>query len=386
MRSRCAILHRAVLSPLPAAVLAILAAMLLAGCATPQSKRPEIDQARVADEVQKQQEFVTRQFLRKHNRVLKVAWPVLKANAPLCEKAQFGFGLYSDTTYTVPKALRSGYASVLGVSERLTVVDVIEGTPAHKAGILPGDVIVGVGDEMLPEGNKAHTCYLDLLKKHIAENGTVTLRVERNNSPLQFTVEGERVCGYPVLFKDDQVPNAYATGEYIVVQSGLLNIVDSDDELAQIVSHELAHNACGHIKAKQTNQMGGLILGGLLTILTGVDLTQSFAEIGAEAYSQSFEYEADYVGVYYTARAGYDITYLPDTWRKFSTMAPQAITTGSTHPPNADRYVALEATIKEIRTKQAAGQELLPEFKGKTATSDETPKDATAETGKPAGQ
>ena len=357
--------------------LSVLAALLLAGCATPQSKRPDIDQARVADEVQKQQEFVARQFLRRHNRVQKVAWPVLTANAPICDKVHYGFGLFGSTIDNVPKTLRSGYASVLGVGERITLVDVAEGTPAYKAGLKPGDVIIGVGDEELPGGKKAFTYLNDLMEKHTAENGTVSLRIERNGSPLQYTLVGEKICDYPVYFKDDSVMNAYATGKVIVVQSGLLNIVETDDELAQIIAHELAHNSCGHLKAKSANAVGGAILGGLLTVLTGVDLTESFMEMGAGAYSQGFEYEADYVGAYYTARAGYDITYIPDTWRKMSAMAPSVITTGSTHPANADRYVALEATVKEIRTKQAAGLELHPEFKGQTPAK--TPED-TAET------
>lgn len=373
-------------SPLPLLTLAFLSFLFLAGCATPQSKRPTIDQARVEEEIKNQQEFVARQFLRKHHRVQKVSWPVLLANAPLCKKAQYGFGLFLDTILTVPKALRSGYASVLGMGERMTVIDVVEGTPAFKAGLLAGDVIVGVGGEELPGGKQAFTCFNDLMRKHVNENGTVTLRIERSGSPLEYTLTGERVCGYPVYFKDDEVMNAYATGTYIMVQSGLLNIMDSDDELAQIVGHELAHNACGHMKAQQANQMGGMLLGGLLTLLTGVDMTQSLAEVGAEAYSQDFEFEADYVGAYYTARAGYDITYIPDTWRKVSAKAPSAITTGSTHPPNAERYVALEAVIKEIRAKQAAGQELRPEFKGQ---SQEPAAEAKGETNKndaPAGQ
>lgn len=363
--------------------LPVLASLLLAGCATPQSIRPTIDPARVADEAQKQQEFVARQFLRKHNRVQKVSWPVLTANAPICKKVQYGFGLYLDTIHTVPKALRSGYASVLGMGERITVIDVVEGTPAHKAGLQPGDVIVGVDGKALPGGKDAFSDFNKLMQAHAA-NSTVTLRIERGGNPLEYALAGERVCGYPVYFKDDEVMNAYATGTYIVMQSGLLNIVDSDDELAQIISHELAHNSCGHMKAKSANAMGGMILGGLLTLLTGVDMTQSLANVGANAYSQEFEFEADYVGAYYTARAGYDITYIPDTWRKMSALAPSVITTGSTHPANAERYVALEAVIKEIRAKQAAGQELHPEFKGENTA--DAAKSETEASGKPAGQ
>jgi len=71
------------------------------------------------------------------------------------------------------------------------------------------------------------------------------------------------------------------------------------------------------------------VLGG---IWTGGVFAQRFARAGESAFSVNFEREADYVGAYCAARAGYDLAGAEEIWRAFSLENPDDIRVGRTHP------------------------------------------------------
>ncbi|NBO18897.1 MAG: peptidase M48 Ste24p, partial [Proteobacteria bacterium] len=94
---------------------------------------------------------------------------------------------------------------------------------------------------------------------------------------------------------------------------------------------------------------------------TNGEFTKMGASAGVLRYSAPFELEADYVGMYIMARAGFDITQAPGLWRRMSLENPQGIYNSTTHPTHAERFVALNKTINEITSKKKIGMELLPE-------------------------
>ncbi len=97
-------------------------------------------------------------------------------------------------------------------------------------------------------------------------------------------------------------------------------------------------------------------------MLTGVNTQGVFSEVGARAYSQDFEAEADYVGLYIAELAGYNIDEAPYFWRKMGVKHPASINQNhaASHPSTPERFVAIEDTIKEINQKKIAGLQLMP--------------------------
>ncbi|MGB9268610.1 MAG: M48 family metalloprotease [Pseudolabrys sp.] len=99
-----------------------------------------------------------------------------------------------------------------------------------------------------------------------------------------------------------------------------------------MLGHELAHANLGHLDKQWLNQVlgwaggaaidAGLVLGG---ISTGGVFARQFARAGERAFSVNFEREADYVGAYYAARAGYELTGAEKFWRAFSLESLDAI-------------------------------------------------------------
>lgn len=116
-------------------------------------------------------------------------------------------------------------------------------------------------------------------------------------------------CTFSVVNTD--VPNAFAVpGCYIYITRGLLAIMNSEDELASVLGHEVGHVVADHsARRQQTATLGGL--GALVVgILTG---SGELAQVAAQAaqlytlsYSRDQEFEADDLGVRYLAASGYN--------------------------------------------------------------------------------
>ena len=123
---------------------------------------------------------------------------------------------------------------------------------------------------------------------------------------------------YHFFVVEDQSLNAFSLpGGFVYVNTGILDLAQTEDELAAVLAHETAHVAARHglrnLKKAQRAQIGV----GIASIL-GQILTRGGAggrAIGAGAqilgagvltrYSRDFEREADYLGLYNLARAGY---------------------------------------------------------------------------------
>jgi predicted Zn-dependent protease len=177
-------------------------------------------------------------------------------------------------------------------------------------------------------------------------------------------------CIYTFGLSDQKEINAYADGKRIIVSQGMMNFANTDEDLAVVLGHEYAHNIMNHMGAQQQNVAIGQVLGTALDTLassqgigTGPTLGQIGGSVGSLRYSKEFEREADYVGLYITELAGYDISKAPEIWRRMSVGNEEAIYSGVTHPTNPERYLALSETIKEIERKKNNGAPLVPDVR-----------------------
>lgn len=110
---------------------------------------------------------------------------------------------------------------------------------------------------------------------------------------------------------DSPVVNAFALpGGYVYITRGLLTILNSEDELAGVIGHEIGHVTARHGSRRQARgtlaQIGVAVLGAV----SGQREVAQLGAIGAQAYLASYsrdnEYESDKLGVRYIARAGYN--------------------------------------------------------------------------------
>lgn len=176
-------------------------------------------------------------------------------------------------------------------------------------------------------------------------------------------------CNYSIHLENDNALNAYADGKRVVITTAMLTFTDNDEQLAHVIAHEMAHNMLGHVQAQQTNTTLGSIVGiaaDMLATSQGFETGGQLGKLGATAgqlrYSKGFEREADYVGLYIVARAGYNPAGAAELWRRMSAADPNGIYAGSTHPSNPERYVAIQQIAEEIQAKKNTSQALIPSF------------------------
>jgi beta-barrel assembly-enhancing protease len=219
--------------------------------------------------------------------------------------------------------------------------------------------------------------------KHSGEDN-VAITVYRAGRVSGTVVRPDRVCDYGTLVVNSGELNAFADGRTIYVTSAMMRFL-SNDELRVVIAHEFAHNAMGHIKAKKKNSIFGAVLGALGDVFmasqginTGGYYTSQGAKAGATVFSQDFEREADYVGLYALTLADLPLDPAPMFWRHMAQAEPKSIGFASTHPTTAERFVRMEQAITEIREKTASHQALLPSKKGAPESGAEEPKLAVA--------
>lgn len=202
--------------------------------------------------------------------------------------------------------------------------------------------------------------------------GTIVEKVAPSATKLCRELQGpEANCDMRVVIDaKGRGLNAHADGKQIVFNPAMIDFAKNDTHLAFILSHEYSHHIMGHVKATQQNVMGGALLGTLADMIAasqGANTNGQFGQMGAKAallsYSPEFEHEADYIGLYILARAGYPIQDAPGFWRDMSRNNPQGIYNRTTHPTTPERFVMMNKTIQEIDYKKANKQRLLPNIR-----------------------
>jgi len=324
-----------------------------------------VDPGLAAREAEIQRKLAIEQQYKDYTRVIRVARPLLVASAEFCgEKVIPSAGVFVATSLDFEKENQQA-ARDYGLGDLPTVIAVANGSPADVAGLQVGDQLVALDGVPVAAGKKATETFVGRLRTALKTNGKVALRVQRSSKEVDLQLGSEMMCDYGVAVSPDETLNAYADGKNVVIHSGMLRFVESDQELSLILGHELAHNAMGHITAKRTNAAIGSVFD-VLAAAYGVNTQGAFGNAGATAYSQAFESEADYVGMYVLGRAGVPTQGAANFWRRLGVASGNIKTSyGASHPGSAERFVALENAAVEVNQKREAGAPLVPNPKSK---------------------
>lgn len=349
-------------------IIALMLSAGVAGCAQPTSMRPGVDQQAVEAERNRQLFALATKTYAQQEQLAKVNYAIAHGSPDLCgTHVRALTGAFFISMKTIPERLRDAAKAYYPfIGDYMSIRYVVPGSPGDKGGLKAGDTVISVNGKPVPPTSDEWQEFFKGMNRD-----SNTLVVQRDGAERTIRVFPEKACSFQASIKSGSVVNAYADGEAIYVTEGMMDFIHSDEELAVVLGHELAHNLRGHLDAKRQNELGGRIAGAVLDGLVAAatrtmpgNTGQSFGgALAAQAYSVDFEAEADYVGLYLMARAGFPIKDAPDFWRRMGAANPKAVTLATTHPSTPERFVALKATQDEIEAKKAKGEPLVPNEK-----------------------
>lgn len=236
-------------------------------------------------------------------------------------------------------------------------------TGERQLALLPESQALAMGQEQyIPtQQTQGGKFYLDPeLNLYVKEVGQKLAAVsDRPDLPYEFVV------------LNNGVPNAWALpGGKIAINRGLLTELESEAQLAAVLSHEIVHAAAGHSQQQMQNQalisLGVGLAGFALSDNEWAGVIMGGATMGAQLimarYSQGDELESDAYGMRYMARAGYDpsaAVELQEIFVRLSEGRESGFLQGlfASHPPSRKRVEENRQLAKELGTSGRTGQD-----------------------------
>lgn len=268
-------------------------------------------------------------------RLTGVAYRLQTANAALCPNREPVTGVALQTLSQFPRSQHERIGAQLGLGRFVAIAAVAPDSPATRAGLQVGDALVaidGVATPVVAAGTESFapvSATEAMLAEALARNPGVLLTVERGGQRSNIRLGKAQGCAS----RFQSVPGGYgktgADGTTVQISDDMLALAQSDDEVAVVVAHELAHNILMH-KAKRTP-------------------------------SKQAEYEADRLGVWLHVRAGYDPAALVRFWTRLKARTDSGIFSDGTHPAWNKRITAVAAALEELNKQRTAGRPLVPD-------------------------
>jgi predicted Zn-dependent protease len=218
----------------------------------------------------------------------------------------------------------------------------------------------GVGNWYTVEGQVARgRVYAQQIESEIklVNDPVITEYVNRIGQNLVRNSDAQ--VPFTIKVIDSDVVNAMALpGGFFYVNSGLILAADEEAEMAGVMAHEIAHVAACHYGREMTRanllQMASIpfiFMGGGIGYAAyegmGLGIPLAFLH-----FSRGFEAEADYLGIEYMYRAGYDPSAFVSFFEKIQAMEKKKPGTLSkafdTHPQTPDRIEKSQDEIRKI--------------------------------------
>jgi beta-barrel assembly-enhancing protease len=213
--------------------------ILLAGVALQASTKPEDVEA-------------YRDLVKQDLRLASVGYRLAAANSAFCKVRanNAGWVLHDIAQYPDEATARAAFE----FDQPVQVAAVVAGGPADRAGIVAGDNFTGMDDATLywpamPVGKSGYE-RLASMKQLIIERWSghsgLAVKLSRRGAVKEATLAKNPVCASDFWVDTKAKLDAGADGERVRVTSGLMLFADTEDELAAVVAHELAHNLLDH--------------------------------------------------------------------------------------------------------------------------------------------
>lgn len=202
----------------------------------------------------------------------------------------------------------------------------------------------------------------------LREDRKFTVTLYPQHLPAEYAI---LVANHPRIANE---VNAWAAPGRIILSRRYVNFCRTDDELALVVGHELAHQVLGHrVRRAGQNQLAWLV-GDTVAVFTTytlrfllrlwylpgfeIDLFREIPKASVSAYSRDDEREADAYGMWYAFQAGYDIEGALAVWERIAAVVDKDPFYRSyfldSHPASLERMASMKKIGRYFKAGRAA--------------------------------
>lgn len=258
-------------------------------------------------------------------RLAEVEWRLRVAADNLCPRKSMAIGLRIDHLGAYAQDDKKLVEQVLGLPQAPQVAVVVKGSPADRAGIMPGDALLAIDGEdvgQLAADASRSGLLADEIERRLAmapAGMPVVLQLLRAGEERRIVVHPLMLCATRYVLKTEAGRRAWTDGNEIAVFAGMIRAFANDDELALIAGHEL-----GHIIARDP-------------------APRSLAE------RRRMEDRADALGAALAHCAGYDVRRALGFWERYARHERRSWLHRSTHRKAADRARRLSKLLPGLK-------------------------------------
>lgn len=240
----------------------------------------------------------------------------------------------------------------------------VPGTGRKQFKLIPNSQMSSMGESSYKEvmaksklsADQTKVAMIRRVGENIAKAAEVFLTAQGRESELKYYKWEYN------LIDDDKTINAWAMpGGKIAFYTGILKLADTEDQVAVIMGHEVAHVLANHGNERMSQgllvQFGGLALSKIIqnkpeatqqVFMTAFGLGSTVGLL--LPFSRKHEYEADQIGLILMHRSGYKTQAAVDFWVKMTKLSknspPEFL---STHPPSEKRVEEIKKHIAELK-------------------------------------
>jgi hypothetical protein len=286
-----------------------------------------------------------------------VGFALLKSAGARCPSAKprAGFRFANRPAYT---RMWQPFAAELGISDTVRVLSVAKGGGAESAGLRAGDRIVSLDGVPATPGDRV----VSALRSHAAKSAdggarTLPATVRRDGRELSLSMPLDSVCALAFMSWRDDGPDAWSGDETIAVTTGMLAFAASDDELAILLAHEIAHRIVR--EGRPRGKMDAVLdaTGDFATSAIGYATDDRWAQMKrdrpTEPTSREDERRADELTVEILRRAGRPVTGLREFWRRLLVPDPARMPYVRAHELSAERLFRLDELSRSVPSRGA---------------------------------
>jgi predicted Zn-dependent protease len=266
------------------------------------------------------------------------------------------------------------------------LVGLLSGCGAGRAPVAPGEIPPGVYVSAEDEQYGQQVLAALMQSYPLSRDDNAINRVRDIVDKLAEAAGANKSPWNVYVLSGDRVVNAAATrGNFVFVWTGMFNVARTDGELAGVLAHEMGHVLANHTQptpaeeaSEITASIGGTVARQVVSVqgpygalggLAGILAEQAIKAFIVNPESQRKEFEADQIGMFLMADAGYDPHDAISLWTAMNSRSEGAgiPTFLSSHPANDERLTELEALLPEAMERYRVAKSFKPRSKRERA-------------------